>query len=66
MIEGPDGGSPVPLGPFLDKLDATAEIDQHRIVHRPGIGARGGPRPREQAADARRARQDARRSSRTA
>ena len=23
LIEGPDGGSPVPLGPFLDKLDAT-------------------------------------------
>jgi N-acyl-D-amino-acid deacylase len=22
LIEGPDGGSPVPLGPFLDKLDA--------------------------------------------
>jgi N-acyl-D-amino-acid deacylase len=23
LIEGPDGGSPVPLGPFLDKLEAT-------------------------------------------
>ena len=23
LIEGPDGGSEVPLGPFLDKLDAT-------------------------------------------
>ena len=23
LIEGPDGGSPVPLRPFLDKLDAT-------------------------------------------
>ena len=23
LIEGPDGGSPVPLGPFLAKLDAT-------------------------------------------
>jgi N-acyl-D-amino-acid deacylase len=23
LIEGPDGGSPVPLAPFLDKLDAT-------------------------------------------
>jgi dihydroorotase/N-acyl-D-amino-acid deacylase len=23
LIEGPDGGSPVPLGPFLEKLDAT-------------------------------------------
>ena len=66
LIEGPDGGSPVPLGPFLDKLDATQKSINVGIVHRPGIGARGGPRPREQAADAGRARQDARHSSRTA
>src|SRR6185503_7703692 len=25
IMEGPDGGSPVPLKPFLDKLEATAQ-----------------------------------------
>ena len=46
--------------PVPRQAGRAAEIDQHRHLHRPGIGARSGPRPREQPADAGRARQDAR------
>ena len=37
VIEGPDGSSPVPLAPFLARLEALQEVDQHRRVHRTGL-----------------------------
>ena len=39
IIEGPDGGSPVPLAPFLAKLDAMQKSINIGLVHRTGIGA---------------------------
>ena len=46
LIEGPDGGSPVPLGPFLDKLEATRNRSTSgRSLAR--VGTRGRHRPRE-------------------
>ena len=37
VIEGPDGSSPVPLGPFLAQMERAEEVGQHRRVHRPGV-----------------------------
>ena len=40
IIEGPDGSSPIPVKPFLEKVAATRVTRELRHVHRPGIGAR--------------------------
>ena len=37
LIEGPDGGSPVPLGPFLAKVAGDAHHAELRQLHRPGL-----------------------------
>ena len=59
VIEGPDGSSPVPLAPFLDELDALAEVRQHRQLHRPGLDPVRGDRQRRSRGDAGRDREDA-------
>ncbi len=60
LIEGPDGSSPIPLAPFLAKVQAHAHHAELRDVHRPGLGAQRGDGRGRSAGDARRARQDAR------
>ena len=37
LIEGPDGSSPLPLAPFLDKVAATRSHAELRQLHRPGL-----------------------------
>ena len=47
LMEGPDGGSPVPLAPFLAKLETLAEVGEHRQLHRAGIDPLGRHRRRQ-------------------
>ena len=39
LIEGPDGGSPVPLGPFLEKVQARRITPNFAMFIGQGIGA---------------------------
>ena len=40
LIEGPDGRSPLPIAPFLDKRRRDARNAELRVVHRPGFDSR--------------------------
>ena len=66
IIEGPDGGSPVPLEPFLDKLAAMPKSLNIGSVHRTGLGAAAVIGTGEPHGDCRRDSNDARARARTA
>ena len=60
LIEGPDGSSPVPLGPFLAKVQALRITPNFAMLHRPGHDAERGDGRGRSACDDGRARPDAR------
>ena len=60
LIEGPDGGSPIPLAPFLDKVAAVRITPNFAMFHRAGFSAQRDHGRSRSPGDARGTREDAR------